>query len=109
MYYEPSLGPDTEDNAVNKALSWSLSCSVENINTDKDVSMSSILVISTNKNKPRKGNTAKMRESEGSVLSSKHSSHGQGSNSVDVGFREAELWGNKSQSAQVLGRGRVAL
>lgn len=106
MYYEPSFGPDTEDNAVNKALSWSLSCSVENINTDKDVSMSSILVISTNKNKPRKVNTAKMRESEGSVL---FSSHGQGSNSVDVGFREAELWGNKSQSAQVLGRGRVAL
>lgn len=67
MYYEPGIGPDTEDNAVKKGLSWSLSCSVENINTDKDISMSSILVISTSQNKPRKVNTAKTRQSESFV------------------------------------------
>lgn len=66
MYYEPNIGPDTEDNAVNKVLSWSLSCSVENINTDKDVSMSSILVLRTSQDKPRKVNAAKMRRSESS-------------------------------------------
>lgn len=45
MYYELSIGLDIEDNVVNKVFFWSLFCSVENINIDKDVLMLSILVL----------------------------------------------------------------
>lgn len=78
MYNEPSIGPDTEDNTVDKVLFWSLFHRVENTNTDKDVYMSSILMISTNRNKPRKVTSVKMRGSEGSVLSVQQTKFSEG-------------------------------
>lgn len=110
VYNEPSIGPDTEDNTVDKVLSWSLFRRVENTNTDKDVYMSSILMISTNRNKPRKVTFSKDERVWGFCVkcSANKVLRGQGSNSVGVDVREAELWGNKNQNAQVLKRGWVA-